>query len=106
MSASDGEKREESKNNIKNTKKHQKTPKNTKKYQKKTKKHQKNTKNMKNSILLLGLSLGILQFTYAQDTPKIEQKQTIDVVPSAKELDRDSDLMGIKYHQIYLASFA
>ncbi len=57
---------------------------------------------MKNSILLLGLSLGILQFTYAQDTPKIEQKQTIDVVPSAKELDRDSDLMGIKYHQIYL----
>ena len=57
---------------------------------------------MKHSILLLGLSLGIIQFTYAQDAPQIEQKQTIEVIPSAKDLDRDSDLMGIKYHQIYL----
>ena len=32
MSASDAEKREESKNNIRNTKKHQKTPKNIKKH--------------------------------------------------------------------------
>jgi hypothetical protein len=61
---------------------------------------------MKKSILLLGLSLGILQFTYAQDAPKIKQQQTIDIVPSIinsdKNLDRDSDLLGIKYHQIYL----
>ena len=60
MSATDGEKREESKKKIKNTKKHQKPPKNikkhkkhqkhpkntkkTQKHQKSTKKHQKNTK--------------------------------------------------------------
>ena len=37
MSATDGEKREESKNNIKNTKKQQKTQKNTKKTPKNTK---------------------------------------------------------------------
>ena len=37
MSSSDGEKREESKNNIRNTKKHQKTPKNINN----TKKHKK-----------------------------------------------------------------
>ena len=34
---------------------------------------------MKNSILLLGLSLGILQFTYAQDTPKIYPRYAQDV---------------------------
>ena len=34
MSATDGEKREESKKNIKNTKKHKQTPKNTKKHPK------------------------------------------------------------------------
>ena len=34
IDAIDAEKREESKNNIKNTKKHQKTPKNTKKHKK------------------------------------------------------------------------
>ena len=46
MSSSDGEKREESKNNIRNTKKHQKTPKNFKKHQKTS----KITKNKKQKI--------------------------------------------------------
>ena len=47
MSATDGEKREESKNNIKNAKKHQKTPKNTKHTQKHPKNTKKNTKTHK-----------------------------------------------------------
>ena len=57
---------------------------------------------MKQSILLLGLSLGILQITYAQDAPKSEQTQIIDIVPSAIDAERDADLLGIEYHQIYL----
>ncbi|MGB1204327.1 MAG: hypothetical protein ACPG5B_01705 [Chitinophagales bacterium] len=57
---------------------------------------------MKKSILLLGLSLGIFQVTYAQDAPKIENKQTIDIVPNVINSERDADLLGIEYHQIYL----
>ena len=45
MSASDAEKREESKNNIRNTKKHQKTPKNIKTTKKKSQKIAKQKKN-------------------------------------------------------------
>ena len=57
MSSSDGEKREESKNNIRNTKKHQKTPKNIKKHkkhqttQKKHKKHQNQKHNKIKTVL-------------------------------------------------------
>ena len=56
MSASDGEKHEESKNNIRNTKKHQKTSKNIKKQKKniknikKHKKTQTTTKNTQKNI--------------------------------------------------------
>ena len=57
---------------------------------------------MKQFILLLGLSLGMASSIYAQDAPILEQKQTIDVVPKVTDLERDSDLLGIQYHQIYL----